>query len=171
MKKLILLSSLLPLFGCAAARPPLKTVSNVDLNRFMGSWYVIASIPIFVEKEATNAVETYKLDPNGTIDTTFTFNKGSLDGPKKTYRSRGFVVDKVNNSTWKVQFVWPFKAEYLITSLADDYSQVIVSRSKRDYVWVMARTPQIPEADYERLVGLVKAQGYDMTKLRKVPQR
>lgn len=168
MKKL-LLCGLLPFIGCAASRPALKTVDNVDLQKYMGPWYVLASIPPFVEKDSYNSVESYKLDPDGSIDTIFTFNKGSLNGPVKKLNPRGFVVDKVNNSTWKVQFFWPVRLEYLITYLTDDYSQVIVSRNRRDYVWIMARTPRVPDADYQKMVDIVKEQGYDLTKLRRVP--
>ena len=69
-----------------------------------------------------------------------------------------------------MRFVWPFKSEFLITYLAPDYNQTVISRNKRDYVWMMARTPQIPEADYERLLKELADQGYDINKLRKVPQ-
>ena len=168
---LLLSSSLFLLVGCATSRPLLPTVEKVDLKRYMGPWYVIASIPTFIETEAYNAIEEYRLDVDGTIDTIFTFNQGSFDGPSKRYNPRGFVVDRVNNSTWGMRFIWPFKAEFLITYLSPDYSQTIIGRNKRDYVWIMARTPQIPEADYERLVALLAAQGYDLGKLRKVPQR
>ncbi len=157
--------------GCAASLPPLRTVERVDLERFMGTWYVIAAIPTFIETDAFNAVESYRLDADGTVDTTFTFRKGAFDGPLKIYNPRGFIVDTNSNATWGMQFIWPIKAEYLITHLSNDYSQTVIGRNKRDYVWIMARTPQIPEADYERIVAELAAQGYDVTKLRKVPQR
>jgi apolipoprotein D and lipocalin family protein len=157
--------------GCAASLPPLRTVERVDLNRFMGTWYVIASIPTFIETDAFNGVESYRLDADGTVDTTFTFRKGAFDGPLKTYNPRGFIVDTASNATWGMQFIWPIKAEYLITHLSDDYSQTVIGRNKRDYVWIMARSPEIPEADYQRIVAELAAQGYDVTKLRKVPQR
>ena len=99
------------------------------------------------------------------------FNKGGFDGPPKRYNPRGFIVDTVNNSTWGMQFIWPIKAEYLITHLNEDYTQTVIGRYKRDYVWIMARTPQIPEGDYHRLVKEIEEQGYDISKLRKVPQR
>ncbi len=70
-----------------------------------------------------------------------------------------------------MQFIWPFKAEYLITHVNADYSQTIVGRNKRDYFWLMARTPAIPDEDYERLMRQLADQGYNMTKVRKVPQR
>ena len=157
--------------GCATSLPPLRTVERVDLKRFMGTWYVIAAIPTFIETDAFNAVESYRLDADGTVDTTFTFRKGAFDGPLRTYNPRGFIVDTKSNATWGMQFIWPIKAEYLITHLNDDYSQTVIGRNKRDYVWIMARSPQIPEADYERIVAELAAQGYDVTKLRKVPQR
>ena len=171
IKTIFLLFSILAMTGCASSLPPLKTVEKVDLPRFMGPWYVIAAIPTFIETEAYNAVEDYQLRPDGTIDTVFTFNKGGFDGPLKRYTPRGFVIDRVNNSTWGMQFIWPIKAEYLITYLNDDYSQTVIGRNRRDYVWIMARTPQIPAADYERLLADLTAQGYDLKKLRKVPQQ
>ncbi len=156
--------------GCAHSLPPLKTVEKVDIKRYMGPWYVIACIPTFIETKAFNGVEEYRLLDDGSIDTVFTFNQGSFDGPKKRYNPRGFIVDKVNNSTWGMQFIWPFKAEFLITYLSPDYSQTIIARNKRDYFWIQARTPQIPEADYQRLLGILSEQGYDIKKVRKVPQ-
>lgn len=170
MKSLSLLLCLIPFIGCASSHPKLKTVENVDINRFMGPWYVIACIPTFIETEATNAIETYSLNPDGTVNTVFTFNKGSFDGPAKKYNPRGFIIDKVNNSTWGMQFVWPFKSEFLITHLNEDYSQTIIGRNKRDYVWIMARTSQISETDYQQLLTELTEQGYDLSKLRKVPQ-
>lgn len=170
MKKFTLIILLVVLTGCASAQPRLKTVERMDLNRFMGKWYVIATIPVFIEANAYNEVEEYKILPDGSIDTVLTFNEGSFDGPRKRYNPRGFVVDNINNSTWKMQFIWPFKAEYLVTYVSDDYSQTIISRNKRDYVWIMARTAEIFPADYNRLVEMIKEQGYDLKKLRKVPQ-
>jgi apolipoprotein D and lipocalin family protein len=171
MNRLSVLLCLLPLTADASSRPRLKTVDKVDIERFMGSWYVIAAIPTSIEKEAYNAVETYRLNPKGTIDTVFTFNKGAFDGPPKRYTPRGFIRDRVNNSTWGMRFIWPFKSEFLITYLDQSYSQTIISRNKRDFAWIMARTPEIPEADYEKLRLELTAQGYDLAKLRKVPHR
>ena len=171
MKIPVLLLALALITGCAASLSPLRTVERVDIKRFMGTWYVIASIPTFLETDAFNAVESYRLDADGTIDTTFTFRKGAFDGPLKTYNPRGFIVDTGSNATWGMRFIWPIKAEYLITHLSDDYSQTVIGRNKRDYVWIMARSPQIPEVDYQRILVELAAQGYDVTKLRKVPQR
>ncbi|MBT8060593.1 MAG: lipocalin family protein, partial [Gammaproteobacteria bacterium] len=138
----ITLTSLLAaglLAGCQASRPPLETVDYVDLDRFMGDWYVIANIPTFVEKGAYNAVESYRLDDDGSIATTFRFHKDGFDGPVKTYEPRGFVRDTTTNAEWGMQFIWPFKGDYRIIYLDEDYATTIIGRNKRDYVWLMAR--------------------------------
>jgi apolipoprotein D and lipocalin family protein len=70
-----------------------------------------------------------------------------------------------------MQFIWPFKAEYRIIYLSDDYEQTIIGRTKRDYVWIMARKPWMPEEDYKRLVKFLAEQGYESAKLRRVPHR
>ena len=155
--------------GLSAA--PLAIVPHVDLPRFMGDWYVIANIPTFIEKNAHNAIESYRLDADGTIATTFTFRAGSFDGELKRYTPRGFVVDRASNAVWGMQFIWPIKADYRIMYLSDDYAQTVVGRTQRDYVWIMARTPAIADADYQRLLKLAGDQGYEVSRIQKVPQR
>ncbi|MDB4849713.1 lipocalin family protein [bacterium] len=149
---------------------PLKTmpvVDYVDLERFMGDWYVIATIPTFLEKDAFNPVETYQLSSDGSIATTFTFNKGGLNGPEKIYRPRGFIEDKRTNAIWGMQFIWPIRADYRIVYLDDDYQQTIIGRNNRDYVWIMSRTPTISQEDYLNLVAQVVSLGYDIGDLQK----
>jgi len=159
------------LAGCSAQQPELKTVDYVDLDRFMGDWYVIANIPTFIEKGAHNAVENYEMNDDGTIATTFTFRDGAFDGKRKVHTPVGFVRDTRTNATWGMQFIWPIKADYRIVYLADDYSKTVIGRNKRDFVWVMARTPQISEESYREIVDLIASMGYDTGKLERVPQR
>lgn len=158
------------LTACASKYPEMKTVDYVDIDRFMGDWYVIANIPTFVEKGAHNAVENYRLDDDGTIATTFTFRKGGFDGKRKEYNPRGFIVDEESNALWGMRFVWPFKGDYRIVYLDDDYSRTVIGRQKRDYVWIMARTPEISADDYQELVDFVDSIGYDTSKIQRVPQ-
>jgi apolipoprotein D and lipocalin family protein len=157
--------------ACQSTRPPITTAPNVDLERFRGDWYVIASIPTFIERGAHNAIESYRLAPDGTIDTTFTFNKGAFDGPRKQYRPRGFVRDTRSNAVWGMQFIWPIKADYRIVYVSESYDRTIVGRLARDHVWIMARTPQIPQAEYRDLLAIVERAGYDINEVRRVPQR
>ncbi|MDH4048380.1 MAG: lipocalin family protein [Gammaproteobacteria bacterium] len=155
--------------GCAGSQPPIEPVDHVELKRFMGDWYVIASIPTFLEKDAYNAVENYALNDDGSIATTFTFRKGSFDGKKKIYTPTGFVTDTDSNAVWGMRFVWPIKADYRIAYLDEGYSRTIIARNKRDYVWIMARNPTIADSEYDELVRLIDELGYDTSKLRKVP--
>ena len=161
-RKLSLLLFITLLAGCQSMSKPIRTENHVDINRFMGDWYVIANIPTFIEKGAHNAVESYELNEDGTIATTFTFNKGSFDGELKQYHP---------NAVWGMQFIWPIKADYRIVYINDDYTQTIIGREKRDYVWIMARTPQIPEQDYLQMLKLLAEQGYDISQIKKVPQQ
>lgn len=163
----------LTLGGCAVnpKNVTIPVAPQVDLQKFMGPWYVIANIPTAIEKGAHNAIESYAIAPDGTIETTFTFNKGAFDGPQKRYEPRGFVVPGTNNAIWGMRFIWPIKAEYVISHVDAGYTETIIARSSRDYVWVMARTPTISDAAYEALVAKVKEYGYDVGKLQKVPQR
>jgi len=156
--------------GCTSMKP-ISTVDSVDLGRFMGDWYVIANIPTFIEKNAYNAVESYRLEEDGTVATTFRFNKGGFDGPLKVYHPRGFIEDKQSNAVWGMQFIWPFKAEYRIIYLTENYQQTVIGRSKRDYVWIMARQPSIPEEDYSRILRFLEKEGYDIAQIQKVPQK
>ncbi len=172
MRTTLLAAAALVLAGCQSVpHPPIALAKQVDLQRFMGDWYVIANIPTFLEKGAHNAVESYRLAEDGTIETTFTFRAGSFDGEPKRYTPRGFVIDRASNAVWGMQFLWPIKADFRIIYLTDDYSQTVIGREKRDYVWIMARTPTIPEADYQGILAFLAAQGYDIRRIEKVPQR
>jgi len=149
---------------------PLPKARDVDLERFMGRWYVIANIPTFIEKSAHNATEDYAMNEDGSIATTFSFNDGSFDGKRKTYTPTGYVSQQ-HNSLWGMQFIWPFKAEYVIAYLSNDYQHTIIARSARDYLWIMSRQPEISDSDYQQLVSRCEAMGYDRSRIQKVPQR
>ena len=166
-----MLAAVSMLAACAAKEAEMKTVDYVDLERFMGDWYVIANIPTFLEKGAHNAVENYALNDDGTIATTFTFRAKSFDGKEKKYTPKGFITDTQTNALWGMRFIWPIKADYRIVYLDDEYSMTIIGRQKRDFVWIMARQPEISDSDYERLMGIVESLGYDMSKVERVPQR
>ena len=148
----------------------MKTVDYVDLERYMGDWYVIANIPTFIEKNATNAIESYKLSRDGSIHTTFSFSKGSPEGEKKIYRPKGFVFNKKTNAEWRMQFLWPFKMPFLIIDLDEDYSYTVIGYPSKKYVWIMARKPQIEAALYNLILDNLSEVGYDISLIQKVPQ-
>ena len=158
------------LSACASTPPTIPPVASVDLPRFMGDWYVIAQIPTYLERKAFDSVESYRLDADGKIRTTFRYRNGSADAPMKTMEPVGRVVPGTNNAVWEMQFVWPIQAEYVIVDLAPDYSRTIVGRSKRDYVWLMSRQPSLPAPELAAAIQKIRELGYDTTKLRMVPQ-
>lgn len=152
------------------SHPPLRAIDRpIELSRFMGDWYVIAHLPTFIERRAYNAVERYDLAPDGTIATTFTFNQGAPDGPLKTYRPRGFVHNAATRTDWRMQFVWPFKAAYLIVYLDDNYETTVIGVPGRRYAWIMARSPLLDEEQYAKLVDVLRDTGHDLSRLRRVP--
>lgn len=159
------------MFSSCASLPPMTTVDYVDLSRFMGDWYVIANIPSFFEKDTYNSVESYELNDDGTVATTFTYRHKGFDGEKKTHTPKGFILDKKTNARWGMQFIWPIKADYRVIYLDEGYSQTIIGRQRRDYVWIMSRQPDISEQDYEKLVKVIEQQGYDTSKVQRVPQQ
>lgn len=167
----IVATGLLPLMITAcSSHPPIRTAEQVDIPRFMGDWYVIANIPTFIEQGAHNAVESYAMNENGTIATTFSFRADSFDGEQKVYHPTGYIFDRDSNAVWGMQFIWPIKADYRIVYVNEDYTHTIIGRIKRDYVWIMARTPQISDTTYNKLVTILKQEGYDVSKLQRVPQ-
>jgi apolipoprotein D and lipocalin family protein len=168
----IIAMSLLSLLGaCRSSHPPISTEAKVDVERFMGDWYVIANIPTSLERGAHNAVESYQLDADGSIATTFTFRDQAFDGKVKRYCPRGFVRDDPSNALWHMQFIWPIKADYRIVHVSPDYQRTIIGRQKRDNVWIMARTPQISAAEFQELSDRVAREGYDISMLERVPQQ
>ncbi len=170
MRSALSLLALALLVSSCAVRPPLPVVSHVDLPRFMGTWYVIACIPTRLERDAYAEIESYRAAPDARVLTELTFRAGALDGPPRRHSAVGYVREGSQGAVWGMQFVWPFRADYRITYLDADYQETIIARQKRDYVWIMARTPHISEADYAHLAAYVAAQGYDPARLRRVPQ-
>jgi len=163
-------AALAALAGCRSY-PPLPTVPYVDLKRFVGDWFVIAHIPASSEANAYNAVESYALEADGTIATTYAFRDGAFDGPIQEMHPSAVVRDTKTHATWGMQFFWPLRFEYLITFLDLDYQTTIVGRTARDYVWIMARRPELTEAELTALTAEVQRQGYDPKLLRRVPHR
>jgi apolipoprotein D and lipocalin family protein len=173
---LIVFCSLFILAGCSTNMKPLKaTDTPIELDRFMGDWYIIGSIPIDLffasEVGAHNAVETYTLLENGKIDTRYRFRKDSFDGPLKTFNPTATVFNTDTNTEWRMQFIWPFSSAYLITHIEPDYSHTIIGVPDRSYIWIMSRIPDLSAAEYQRLLDIAAQSGYDIARIQRIPQR
>jgi len=162
--------------GCASSGPDLMPLDReIEVERFMGDWYVLAFIPIdlpfFSEAEAHDAVENYRLNEEGGIDVTYTFLDGGFDGEPTTMRQRARVFDEVRGTEWRVQIFWPFESAYLIAWLDDAYERAIVGVPSRSNVWLLSRTPDVTEAELGGLTDRVAELGYDPALLKRVPHR
>ena len=156
--------------GCALNDTPLPTAENVNIDLFMGRWYVHGYTPIIVDKNAHNAIEHYRLDADEKIQTTYQFRDGGFDGEIKTHTPVGWVHEKVaSNAEWRMQFIWPFSADYIILHLDADYSETIVAHPSRKYAWIMLRDDTVSDADYDRLLSKLETAGYDTDIMQKLP--
>lgn len=170
MKKILLTCMIAAAsFGCATVTPP-PTVPYVDLERFIGDWYVVGGLLTSFEKGAHHAIESYRLDDKGRIQTTFTFRKGGFDGPLKKFTPVGFVHDKKTNAEWRMQFIWPFRAPFLIIYLDEEYQATAIATDSKKYLWIMSRTPQMAERHYDAIIQLATELGFAVDQIVKVPQ-
>lgn len=150
---------------------PLPTARSVDLERYMGRWYVIACIPTILERGMTDAVETYSLECDGSISTTFQYRRADPRARFRTWRMRGFVEDRQSEAVWSMRFLGLVQAEYRIMDVSPDYSRAVIGRSKRDYAWILSRTPSMSPRDLFASVRLLREAGYDTTGLTIVKHR
>lgn len=157
-------------FLSACSSLPLKTVDHVDLDRFMGPWYVVGTIPWVVEKNNVGTMDIYEPRKDGKIDIRYVFHKKSLSAPRQEWKAVGRVVNTKSNAEWAVQFIWPFEAPYLVIDLSPDYQQTVIGHPSRKLVWIMSRTPTIPDRDYAQTVQRLAGLGYDPKSIVRVPQ-
>jgi apolipoprotein D and lipocalin family protein len=144
---------------------------DVELARFMGAWYVLGGILTPLERCVANAVEYYELDDDGTVAARFRFRAGGFDGPFMEFTSRGYPTDDPSNAVWGMEFVPPLRLDYRIAHVDADYRVTLVGRERRDLLWIMARTPSVPDAVFGDLVARAEAMGYDPDAIFTVPQR
>ena len=151
------------------AQPP-QTVPSVDLRRYMGQWFEIASFPQRFQKGCQNTTAFYSLDEKGYVRVKNRCNKDSPDGKESSVTGKAFVVKNSGNAKLKMQFFWPIRGDYWIIDLADDYSYAVVSNPDRKYLWILSRSSKMDDTLYDEITARLKAKGFDITKLKKTPQ-
>lgn len=159
------------LSGCASELPPLRTVPSLDLQRYAGDWYVIAHLPAKNERNAYDAIEHYDIRADGTIRIRYTFREGSHEGERRELHMRGRVHDERTRAEWRVRPFWPLSIAYVVIALDPAYQTTVVAHPSRKYAWIMARRPELDDATFDSLEERLRAQGYDTSRLRRVPQR
>jgi apolipoprotein D and lipocalin family protein len=156
--------------GHPAETEPLEVVDSVDLDRYLGTWYEIASYPMYFQKGCTATTATYSLRDDGLIKVVNRCRKDSLDGKLKEAVGRARVVDPETNAKLEVSFFGPFWGDYWIIDLDPDYQWAVVGGAKRKYLWILSRTPQMDTALFNEIVGRLPAKGYDPDQLNRTLQ-
>jgi len=159
------------LFAGCAYNPSLKVVPHVDLGRYGGTWYEIASYPASFQKGCIGTKATYSLRPDGDMDVNNQCYKKGWEGELTTARGRAWIVDNTTNAKLKVRFFWPFWGSYWIIDLGKEYDYAVIGHPSREYLWVLSRTPQMDDVLYYEILGRVSQQGYDTSKLVKTIQK
>lgn len=150
--------------------PPLAVVAHVDQKKYLGKWYEIARYPHSFEENCYAVTADYELLDNGSIQVTNRCREGGLDGKQKEAVGTAYIVDSQTNAKLEVTFFWPFYGDYWIIDLDEQYQYAVVSEPRRQYLWILSRTPTMNASLYEKLTAKLKANGFDLSLLSKTPQ-
>ena len=157
------------LISCASSQdkelPPLKTVKQVDLNKYVGLWYEIAKIPnSFQDQCAYGTTAEYKLQKDGSIQV---INKcHDENGEPDIADGVANIVDKKTNAKLEVSFfsilgIRPFWGDYWIIGLDENYQWAVVGTPGRKYGWILSRTPSLPDETLQKIFSILKEQNYN----------
>ncbi|MCX6294574.1 MAG: lipocalin family protein [Bacteroidetes bacterium] len=144
----------------------LQTVQNVDLNKYAGKWFEIASYPQRFQKGCHCTTAEYTVSKKGYVIVENKCNRDSVNGKQSYIKGKAFVVKNTGNAKLKVQFFWPFTGKYWIIDLADDYSYAVVSHPNKKYLWILSRTPKMDDVIYQQIIQRLKEKGFDLAKLQ-----
>ena len=177
MRIILLVGHLVALVGCAATStqrlklPPLEAVAQVDLDRYVGTWFEIASFPQRYQEGCTGTMATYTVRSDGDIDVLNRCREGSLNGELRSASGRARVADMQTNAKLQVSFFRPFWGDYWIIDLDEDYQYAVIGHPGRDYLWVLSRTPTMEETTYWSIIDRLKTSGYDPSRLVRTEQQ
>lgn len=158
------------LTSCSKEQMPNQSlVPDLDLKRFMGTWYVHGHTPTFLDKQAYAATETYELSDDGRILTAYRYRKGSLQGKEKTYNPVGKVYDQDSQAEWRMKFFGLFNAPYYILYVDSEYQSTVVGHPGKKMAWIMSRSPQMDDELYGRLKSELVKRDYQLTDFRRIP--
>lgn len=172
--RLLLAVSLLFSFSCSKTSSQMidtSTVKELDMNRYLGTWYEIARFPHSFEKDLVGVTATYSMRDDGKIKVVNQGYKKSLDGELSVAVGKAKIPNKAEPGKLKVSFFWIFYGDYFVLELDKDYRYVMLGSSSPRYFWILSRTPQLDEATYQMLLEKARQRGYNLEKLEKVPQK
>lgn len=158
------------LFGCKAQEVTPTAVGSVDLEKYAGLWYDIASFPARFQKDCHCTTAEYSLLPDGFVKVVNKCRKGGFSERISGITGKAYAVKGSNNTKLKVQFFWPFRADYWIVKLDTGYNWAVVSTPEKDYLWLLSRTPVLEQSVFDSIVDSLKNEGYNIGGLRRTPQ-
>jgi apolipoprotein D and lipocalin family protein len=163
---------LLPIvIACQSPTPPLEVVAELELDRYVGLWYEIASFPQRFQKGCVATTAEYALRDDGRIRVVNECRDGSFDGELRRVEGLAWVADQSGSQAkLEVQFFWPFRGDYWVIELDPEYRYAVVGHPSRDYLWILARAPMLDSRVYESLLARIEAHGYDLERLNRTRQ-
>lgn len=169
-----LLFTLLVLAGCAAALPAPsgvpRTVPAVDLARYAGLWHEVGRFPNRFQDgsgvSCTDTTATYTPRPDGRVGVVNRCRNAAGDGAERVVEGRAYAVEGSNGARLRVSFFWPFYGDYWVLGLPPDYRWAVVGDPRRDYLWILSRTPSMAPADYAAALAIARREGFDTRRLR-----
>jgi apolipoprotein D and lipocalin family protein len=168
-RSLIKLLLLTLLSGCSSTKFT-KTVDKVEIDRFMGKWYVIAGRVTSFEDGAHNPIETYTFNhKKDRIDIDFRFNKDSLDGEVKEMPQKAWIQNKETNAYWEISPFWPLYFDYLVLALDKNYDWTVIGVPNQKYIWIMSRKKKMSEKELQSIISKIAKMGYNTEKIIRFP--
>jgi len=154
------------LFCCLAhaEQPDVRSVGTLDIQRYIGKWYEIAAFPMYFQRNCIgDTTAEYALDSKGEIDVT---NRCRTKDGFDQATGKAWQASPSSASQLKVSFFWPFRADYWVIGLDENYQWAVVGNPNRKYLWILARTPDLNKNALEDALSVAKAQGYDLNQLK-----
>lgn len=161
----LLLAAFLPLLpASASAAPPVASVASIDLERYAGRWFEIASFPMYFQRRCIgDTTAEYVLKPDGEVTVT---NRCRTEDGFDQAQGRAWAAESGNNARLKVSFFWPFRSDYWVIGLDPDYRWAVVGNPDRKYLWILSRTAELPKSQLDAALKAAANQGYDLGQLR-----
>lgn len=160
-----------PTLSISIKLAPPKTVPYVDLNKYSGKWYEIASIPQSYSEGNVGTTATFGKPNDNKVAITIQYYENNFKGPIKERNGKGKIVDKKTNAKLDVQFVWPFSSDFWILDLGANYDYSAIGDPDRSALWILSRSSTMTDDVYNGIVSRMNAQQYDTSKLEKTPQK
>ena len=153
-----------------ARRPACVAGPPIDLQRYMGRWFVIAETPYLGERDYVGSYDEWTLRADGKIEDRYLGRRHGFDQPVRGSHFVAKVVSGTGNTTWRVGLIWPFEVVVVTAYVDPGYRYTIRCMADGNMVWLLARAPTMDEATYSDMLARLAAMGYAPELLHRVAQ-